>query len=452
MNCPKCHEVLTTSAHFCSNCGLSLSTYNTPTERGGSQDKTESLSSPDPLIGSVLDSKYELIVRLGIGGMGAVYRGRRVLIGDEVAVKVLHSHLVADTAAIERFRREARAAAMLRHTNVVTIFDYGEASGDLAPAYIIMELVEGMSLRALLQSEGRLPPERAVALFHFICAGVGAAHRRNIIHRDLKPDNIIVLAPDEDRGHETVKVVDFGIAKLRDLSPTLSLTQTGALMGTPYYMSPEQCHGEALDARADVYSLGAMLYEMLAGQPPFDGMNVISLVSKHLNQVPPPLPVTLGIPSALERAIMRALEKDPAARQENATVFGREVQAALIQTMPATVASGVPPPMPTLESPLADELISEQRTPRVEETTPQRGSSTIDSPDSLSHSGPTFTLMEESGIISSVTKFLKGFSGGSLDAFLESVYDSPLKVIAISMAIVVLIILFALAFAAWKLD
>lgn len=145
--------------------------------------------------------------------MGAVYRARRVHIGDEVAVKVLHGSFVADADAVERFRREARAAAMLRHPNVVTIHDFGEARGSAAPAYIVMELAEGASLRALLRSEGRLGPARAVALMGDICAGVGAAHRRQIVHRDLKPDNIIVLPPDVEGERETAKVVDFGIAK-----------------------------------------------------------------------------------------------------------------------------------------------------------------------------------------------------------------------------------------------
>ena len=179
MICPQCQEVLKDNARFCSNCGLSFSSYNTPTERAQMSGEDETLSLQDPLVGHVLDSKYELLERLGEGGMGAVYRARRVLIGDEVAVKVLLKKFVADQQAIERFRREARAAAMLRHPNVVTIHDFGEARGLDAPAYIVMELVEGESLRDLLQREGRIEAERAVSLMRDICAGVGAAHRRN---------------------------------------------------------------------------------------------------------------------------------------------------------------------------------------------------------------------------------------------------------------------------------
>jgi serine/threonine protein kinase len=343
MNCPQCQEELKDNARFCSNCGLSFATFNTPTERAEIPGEDKTLPRPDPLIGHVLDSKYELVARLGEGGMGAVYRARRVLIGDEVAVKVLLGKFVADTEAVERFRREARAAAMLRHPNVVTIHDFGEARGDEAPAYIVMELVEGESLRDLLRREGKIETERAVSLMRDICAGVGAAHRRNIWHRDLKPDNVIVLEPDEDRERETVKVVDFGIAKLRDLAGGPTLTQTGVVMGTPYYMSPEQCKGESLDARSDVYSLGTMLYEMLDGLPPFTAKNSMGVITKHLTESPRPLPQKLGVLPAVEAVMMRSLSKDSDERQQNASAFARELQDAL-------KPPDAPPPAMTVEA------------------------------------------------------------------------------------------------------
>ncbi|MGB8509166.1 MAG: protein kinase, partial [Pyrinomonadaceae bacterium] len=299
------------------------------------------LVKSDPLAGRGLDGKYELIDMLGEGGMGAVYRARRVHIGDEVAVKVLHPKFVTDGAATERFRREARAAAQLHHPNIVTIHDYGEARGGDTIAYIVMELLSGASLRELLKREGRFTTARAVALMRDICAGVGAAHRRHIVHRDIKPDNIITLAPDADRERETVKVVDFGIAKLRDLASENTLTQTGAVVGTPYYMSPEQCRGESLDARADVYSLGALLYEMLAGTPPFSAPSVTGVIAKHLTEAPPPLPANLNVPPALEAVVMRALSKDPQARQADAADFAREIGAAFDgrQVMTATAVT-----------------------------------------------------------------------------------------------------------------
>ncbi|MET0624110.1 MAG: protein kinase, partial [Pyrinomonadaceae bacterium] len=284
----------------------------------------------DSLVGRVLDGKYEVVSPIGTGGMGAVYRARRVHIGDDVAVKILHQRLTGDEKLVERFRREARAAAQLHHPNVVTIHDYGEARGPDGFAYIVMELVRGESLRELLRREGRLDARRAVSLMRDVCAGVGAAHRRGIVHRDIKPDNIIVTPADEDRPAESVKVVDFGIAKLRDMAQESStLTEAGTMVGTLFYMSPEQCKGEPLDSRADVYALGAMLHEMLAGAPPFSASSMTSLVLKHVNEPPPPLPADVQVPPALRAAVARALAKNPDERPRDASEFAREIQAAL---------------------------------------------------------------------------------------------------------------------------
>jgi serine/threonine-protein kinase len=334
-------------AHFCTHCGARTAFgQSAPTvERGSDADAVPpTVIATGSLIGRVIDGKYEILSALGEGGMGAVYVARRVLIGDEVAVKVLHTNLASDDTFVERFRREARAAAQLHHPNVVTIHDYGESHGAGGFAYIVMELVRGESLRDLLRREGRLEATRAVTLMRDICAGVGAAHRRGIVHRDIKPDNIIVMPADEDSATERVKVVDFGIAKLRDMAHDATLTQAGAMVGTPFYMSPEQCKGEHLDARADVYSLGALLYEMLAGGPPFVSPSLTGIILKHINEPPPPMPQELRVPPALQAAVMRALAKDPNARQADATEFARDLYAALTQA-PATLIA--PPPQPT---------------------------------------------------------------------------------------------------------
>jgi serine/threonine-protein kinase len=334
-------------AHFCTHCGTRTAfEQSAPTvERGSGADAVPpTVIATGSLIGRVIDGKYEIISPLGEGGMGAVYVARRVLIGDEVAVKVLHTNLASDDTFVERFRREARAAAQLHHPNVVTIHDYGESHGAGGFAYIVMELVRGESLRDLLRREGRLEATRAVTLMRDICAGVGAAHRRGIVHRDIKPDNIIIMPADEDSATERVKVVDFGIAKLRDMAHEATLTQAGTMVGTPFYMSPEQCKGEHLDARADVYSLGALLYEMLAGGPPFVSPSLTGIILKHINEPPPPMPQELRVPPALQAAVMRALAKDPNERQADATEFARDLYAALTQA-PATLIA--PPPQPT---------------------------------------------------------------------------------------------------------
>ncbi|HEX8283874.1 MAG TPA: protein kinase [Pyrinomonadaceae bacterium] len=349
MNCPNCNEPLREGALFCTRCGAKTA-YDAGAETtepvgAAGRDAAAAASSPagsagDSLVGRVLDGKYEVLSPLGTGGMGVVYRARRVHIGDEVAIKVLHQRLTGDEKLVERFRREARAAAQLHHPNVVTIHDYGEARGPEGFAYIVMELVRGESLRELLRREGRLDARRAVSLMRDVCAGVGAAHRRGIVHRDIKPDNIIVTPADEDSPSESVKVVDFGIAKLRDMAAENStLTEAGTMVGTLFYMSPEQCKGDPLDSRADVYSLGAMLHEMLAGSPPFSASNITSLIFKHISEPPPPLPADVQVPAALRAAVTRALAKNPDERPRDASEFAREIQAALVSDPAASAGA-----------------------------------------------------------------------------------------------------------------
>lgn len=336
MNCPRCRQHLREGMRFCTGCGLATD-YNNATDHNNATTEIvnaqitlkSSSAETDPLIGRVLDSKYELGARLGEGGMGAVYRARRLHIGDEVAVKVLHPQFLRESGGIERFRREARSAALIRHSNIVAIHDFSDAHADGAAAYIVMELVRGTSLRDILRQELRLHSERAVAIVRDVCAGVAVAHRQGIVHRDLKPDNIIVAPPDVEGERETAKVLDFGLAKLRDNAAEMTLTQTGMVMGTPYYMSPEQWRGEELDARADVYSLGAMLYEMLSASPPFKSTSAAALMVKHLNEEPPLLEANLQISPALEAVCRRALSKTPDERQNDAAELSRELLAAM---------------------------------------------------------------------------------------------------------------------------
>lgn len=350
MICSQCQHPLPEGSLFCSNCGNSTVKINLDTTLVKPPDtdpnvKPRSVDSQlDPRIGLILDSKYELLERLGQGGMGAVYRARRLHIGDEVAVKLLSRELVREHNAIERFRREARSAAMIRHPNVVSIHDFGDASaGNSAETYIVMELIKGESLRQLITREGRLHPERAISLMRDICAGVGLAHRQGLLHRDLKPDNVIVSPSATSETRENVKVVDFGLAKIREenVSP---LTQTGMVLGTIYYMSPEQCRGEQLDARADVYSLGAMLYEMLSGAPPFQSSSITGLIFKHLNELPAPFKPELQIPPALAHVCFRALAKNPEERQADATALSSELREAM---SPQTAAISKPVKQPS---------------------------------------------------------------------------------------------------------
>lgn len=337
MKCHSCQDLLADDAQFCGSCGTATASHPV-TAATQIQETNEAprpftneqyARGPDARVGLILDSKYKLLASLGQGGMGSVFRAQRLHIGDEVAVKLLHHDLVREKQALERFRREARAAAMIRHPNVVSIHDFNDGTSEVTEPYIVMELVQGVSLGDLLRRDGRMKPIRAVRLMHGICAGVGVAHRQGLLHRDLKPDNVIVVPPSHEGDEETAKVVDFGLAKVRDVAASTALTHSGAVIGTLYYMSPEQCSGEELDARADVYSLGAMFYEMLTGVPPFRSNNLAGLIAKHLHEPPPPFPKSLEISPALESVCARALAKDRNQRQPDAIAFGRDLQNAL---------------------------------------------------------------------------------------------------------------------------
>src|SRR5262245_40030239 len=326
MVCPNCGNV-SDGNRFCTQCGavLASSLAPTATASGGAQSPAavSPLSASGALTGRTLDQKYYLESKLGVGGMGTVYRAGRLLIGDRVAVKVLHPDQMADPQAVERFRREAQTAACLKHPNVVTVYDFGVSREGLN--YQVMELAEGESLRSLVERHGRLAETAAAEIIRQVSAALDEAHRQGIVHRDIKPENILVQTIP---GGLQVKLLDFGIAALRDIKAG-RLTRTGGVVGTPHYMSPEQCLGEELDGRSDIYSLGIVLFEMLTGVVPFDSPATTAIVVKHVNDPPPP-PRTLNpkISRAVESVALRALEKRRDARPQTAGEMARELIAA----------------------------------------------------------------------------------------------------------------------------
>jgi eukaryotic-like serine/threonine-protein kinase len=251
---------------------------------------------------TLVDERYRILERIGSGGMADVFRAEDTHLGRDVAIKVLHRRFAQDQEFVERFRREAKAAAGLQHPNVVGVFDRGEHEGTY---YIAMEHLPGRTLKEIVEQEAPLPQERAVELGIQILDAAGFAHRRGVIHRDFKSHNVIV----DEEGN--AKVTDFGIAR----RGTSEITETGSIMGTAQYLSPEQAQGQAVTAASDLYSIGVILYEMLAGRLPFDGDSAVSVALKHLSEPPPPLSqLRPDVDPALESVVMAALAKNPAHR------------------------------------------------------------------------------------------------------------------------------------------
>jgi serine/threonine protein kinase len=339
MVCPNCGNV-TDGKSICNQCGAEFASPPAPTKPASGGDQSPAAVSPlsdsGALIGMTLDHKYFLDSKLGAGGMGTVYCASRLLLGDRVAVKVLHPHQMADPQAVERFRREARTAARLKHPNVVTVYDFGVSIEGLN--YQVMELVGGESLRSLVDRQGTLAETAAAEIIRQVCAALDEAHKLGIVHRDIKPENILVQTI-PDGLH--VKVLDFGIAALRDIKGD-RLTRTGDVVGTPHYMSPEHCLGEELDQRSDIYSLGIVLYEMLTSVVPFDSPTTTAIVVKHVND-PPPSPRALNprISAAVESVLLRTLEKRRDARPQTAGEMAKELIEAAGGADPGSLHSSM---------------------------------------------------------------------------------------------------------------
>jgi serine/threonine-protein kinase len=275
--------------------------------------------------------------------MGVVYRVEHLHLGKVAAMKVLAPETAEKPEMLRRFRVEAQAVSKLNHPNIVQTFDFGQVEGAF---YLVMEYVRGDDLAALLRREGAWSFERAAKLFIQVCSGLSDAHEAGIVHRDLKPENLMVVKRRD--GTEHVKVLDFGLAKLRERTDGAGVSSQGQVLGTPYYMAPEQVRGEALDARADVYSLGATLYRVLTGEPPFDAPSPMGVLAKHItDDVVPPRKRAPMLPADADRIVLRAMAKSPAERFGSAA----EVQAELERTL---AAAGAASPSMAAVRPLAE--------------------------------------------------------------------------------------------------
>src|ERR1700736_3057509 len=254
----------------------------------------------DAALGAIVDGRYKISSRLGSGGMADVFLAEDQQLGRNVALKLLHRRFSADPDFVERFRREAQSAAGLQHPNVVSVYDRGSFDETY---FIAMEYLPGRSLKQLIRQEAPLDPVRAIDIAIQILKAARFAHRRGIIHRDLKPHNVIV----DDSDH--AKVTDFGIAR----AGASDMTETGSIMGTAQYLSPEQAQGHPVNASSDLYAIGVVLYEMLTGKVPFDGESPVTIALKHVSEAPAPLlHLNPGIPPELEHVVMWALNKNPA--------------------------------------------------------------------------------------------------------------------------------------------
>jgi beta-lactam-binding protein with PASTA domain/predicted Ser/Thr protein kinase len=278
--------------------------------------------------GSVLGDRYRIEARIGSGGMAEVYRGFDPVLNRTVAIKILLPQFARDASFVERFRREAQAAARLNHPNIVGVFDTG-ADGDTQ--YIVMEFIEGRTLADFMAAGRRPTPVQAAEIARKICGALAAAHGQGVIHRDIKPGNVMVTRDG------TVKVMDFGIARIT--SGIETAPQTSAVLGTATYLSPEQAQGAPLDARTDIYSLGAVLYELLTGRPPFTGESPVAIAYKQVNESPvPPSQRNPDVPARLDAVVMRALAKNPANRYQSASEFsedlGRVVKGQDVEATP----------------------------------------------------------------------------------------------------------------------
>ncbi|HVV85801.1 MAG TPA: protein kinase, partial [Kofleriaceae bacterium] len=331
MTCPHCNAPLAPDARFCGACGRAT-VGTAPSQHAGVASAIAEPGRGAELVGREIGGRYRVIAKLGEGGMGAVYRGEQISLKRKVAIKVLRPELSADAGLVRRFNAEAELCAKLSHPNTVNIYDFGQdADGSL---YIAMELLEGSSLRSVMQQEGAMPPARAIHIAQQICRSLADAHQHGIVHRDLKPDNVMLT--ERGRERDVVRVLDFGIAKLRDdnRATVNHMTRAGDLVGTPQYMAPEQIRAEHVDGRTDIYALGAILYEMLTGRLPFEGTTVMAILSKHLTEPPSPPSQRrpdLHLPPALDGLVLAMMAKDAAQRPPSMDAVGEHLDAIAAQ-------------------------------------------------------------------------------------------------------------------------
>ncbi len=299
---------------------------------------TEQPTPQDPLIGQVLDGRYEIEKVLGEGGMGLVYKARHTTLNKPLAIKVLKAEVSKDQEIVQRFRQEAQSATAIGNHHIIDISDFGVLAD--GSTYFVMEFLDGISLTKAIEPGKPLEARRTIHIAKQLCRALGAAHDIGIVHRDLKPDNIYLISRGGDK--DFVKVLDFGIAKVGGAKS--KLTQVGQVFGTPHYMSPEQCAGTNVDKRTDIYALGVIMYEMTSSRVPFDADNLMGILTKHLYEEPVrphELPPPVDVPAALEAILMKCLSKKAELRYQSMQEVLADLELAEQGLTPAAVVEGV---------------------------------------------------------------------------------------------------------------
>ncbi len=374
--CPRCRAAYDTDQNFCSTCGANMQRASAllhALESSAGFRPTESVAtpaplparprrasdSPDPWIGQLVDGRYRVTEIIGKGGMGVVYKVMHQRMGKVAAMKVLHRDFQNDPEVHLRFQREAEAVSRLTHPNTVQVFDFGMVSGAL---YLVMEYVRGVDVGTMLRRDGPLPVDRALALFTQILPALAEAHEKGIVHRDLKPENVLVTRSHD--GRDFAKVLDFGLAKISGRDEFAAVTDRGRIVGTPYYMSPEQIRGDEVDGRTDIYSFGALMYRALTGHYVFDAVTPVAILTRHLTDDPIPprqRQPEAEVPPLLDRVVMKCLAKEREDRYESVSellrVLDEVVEAGRTEAMPAHSSN--------LELPVSDES-SDQRLQRAD--------------------------------------------------------------------------------------
>jgi len=332
--CPKCGSVYTDTARFCPKDGTMLVEVQAKPAVSGSgtavrqpaSGKGPGLDRASTLSNQILDARYQVMKKLGEGGMSYVYLAKEISSGETVAIKVLSPRLASDKSSVERLRREAGLAMRLDHPNVCRILRLGESEDGLI--YLVMPFLKGELLSDREVRGGPMDVATGIVLLQEMCAGLHHAHELQIIHRDLKPENVM-LVPDDDTGVDHAVVMDFGLAKERRADPAIAkLTATGIILGTPEFMSPEQIRGKPLDARSDIYALGIVAFEMFTGKLPFQGRNAQEMMIARLRGQPTPIrQLRADTPSAVEKALTKALQTNPDDRYTTALEFAEALTA-----------------------------------------------------------------------------------------------------------------------------